>query len=120
MDSAMNVGLRDEIFAELKNELESVPTFNAVTLKSKVNDAYRKVRSRKAYENTSYDELQIEKDLRNRHFQDIKDVALYNYNKIGAEFQTSHNENSISRMWRTEDEVLGNIVAFVGFIKQVR
>lgn len=116
MDNAMNVGLREEIIAELTTELKSDPTFDAETLKLKVNDAYRKVKARKCYENTSYSKEKIEKDLYDRHFQDIKDIALYNYNKIGAEFQTSHNENSISRVWRTEDEVLGNITAFVGFL----
>ena len=41
-------------------------------------------------------------------------MALYDFAKIGGYFETSHNENSISRTWRTEDEILGNIVAFVG------
>ena len=75
--------LVNEIIAELKTELENQPTFNADILANKVKGAYRKVRSRKCYENTSYSEEQI-------------------------------NENSISRTWRTEDEILGNIVAFVG------
>lgn len=117
MDSAMNVGLREEIIAELTTELEKDPTFDAALLKAKVNDAYRKVRGRKAYHNTSYTEEQIEKDLYNRYFQDIKDVALYNYNKEGGEFEKSRNENGTSIAWHTEDEVLGNISAFVGFLK---
>lgn len=113
MDEGMNVGLREEILAELTEEFQSDPAFNAVSMKIKVNDAYRKVRSRKCYENTSYSEQQIEKDLYNRHFQDIKDIALYNYGKDGAEFQLSHSENGVSRSWITENEVLGNITAFV-------
>ena len=113
MDESMNVGLREEIIAELTDEFGNDPAFDAKVLKIKVNDAYRKVRARKQYGNTSYSEMQIEKDLKEKHFQDIKDVALYNYNKIGAEFQLSHNENSVSRSWVSEDEVLGNICAFV-------
>ena len=84
------------------------------TLANKVKGAYRKVRSRKCYENTSYSEEQINADLKSRHYQDIFDMALYDFAKIGGYFETSHSENSISRTWRTEDEILGNIVAFVG------
>ena len=113
MDKGMNVGLREEILAELTEEFQNAPAFNATTMKIKVNDAYRKVKSRKCYENTSYTDKQIEKDLYDRHFQDVKDIAVYNYGKDGAEFQISHNENGISRTWRTEDEILGNITAFV-------
>ena len=113
MDEGMIVGLREEIHAELTEEFKNDPAFNVTTMKIKVNDAYRKVRSRKCYENTSYTDKQIEKDLYDRHFQDVKDIALYNYGKDGAEFQLSHSENGISRTWRTEDEILGNITAFV-------
>ena len=114
MDEGMNVGLREEILAELTEEFQNGPAFNATTMKIKVNDAYRKVRSRKCYENTSYSEQQIEKDLHNRHFQDIKDIAIYRgISTSGAENEISHNENGVSRTWRTEDEILGNITAFV-------
>lgn len=116
MDNEINVGLREEIIAELTIELQGEPTFDAGILKQKVNDAYRKVRSRKQYQNTSFSEGQIEKDLREKHYQDIKDVALYNYSKLGADFQQSHNENSTSRTWISENEVLGNIAAYVGFL----
>lgn len=113
MDEAMNVGLKEEIIAELTTELQSQPTFNADILAIKVRDAYRKVRSRKCYENTSYTEEQIEKDLYSKHYQDIKDVAKYNFATMGADFQISHGENGTSRTWRTEDEIMGNIVAYV-------
>lgn len=116
MDEAMSVGIKDEIIAELTVELQNQATFNAEILAIKVRDAYRKVRSRKCYEHTSYTEEQIEKDLYDKHYQDIKDVALYNFATIGANFQTSHSENSVSRTWRTEDEIMGNIVAYVGVL----
>ena len=106
--------LINEIIAELTIELQNQPTFNADILANKVKGAYRKVRNRKCYENTSYSEEQINADLRARHYQDILDMALYDFAKIGGYFGTSHSENSISRTWRTEDEILGNIVAFVG------
>ena len=116
MDDAMSVGLKDEIIAELTIELENQPTFKAEILTIKVRDAYRKVRSRKHYENTSFTEEQIEKDLYDKHYQDIKDVAKYNFATMGADFQKSHSENNISRTWRTEEEVMSNVVAYVGVI----
>lgn len=116
MDDAMSVGLKDEIIAELTVELQNQPTFNTEILAIKVRDAYRKVRSRKHYENTSFTEEQIEKDLYDKHYQDIKDVAKYNFATMGADFQTSHSENNISRTWRTEEEVMSNVVAYVGVI----
>lgn len=115
MDEAMGVGLEQEIIAELTIELQGEPTFNADLLALKVRDAYRKVKSRKCYQNTSFNQQRIEEDLRERHFQDIKDVALYNFITQGASFQTSHSESNTSRVWRTEDEVMGNISAYVGF-----
>lgn len=105
--------LIDEITEELKIELEGEPSFNAAVLRNKVKDAYRKVRGRKCYENTSKTEDGIIDDLYAKHYQDIKDVALYNFAKIGGDFETSHSENSISRSWVSENEVLGNITAYV-------
>ena len=51
-----------------------------------------------------------------KHYQDIKDVAKYNFATMGADFQKSHSENNISRTWRTEEEVMSNVVAYVGVI----
>ena len=116
MDDAMSVSVEQEIISELTIELQGQPTFSAEVLALKVRDAYRKVRSRKCYHNTLYDERKIEEDLREKHFQDIKDVAKYNFAIMGADFQTSHSENSVSRTWRTEDEILGNIDAYVKFL----
>lgn len=112
----MDVEFLNEIIAELTVELQSQPTFNADILAIKVKDAYRKVKSRKCYENTSFDDESINEDLYNKHYQDIKDVAKYNFATLGADFEVSHSENSISRSWRTEDEILGNISAYVGIL----
>lgn len=112
----MGVEFLDEIIAELTIELQNQPTFNTDILAIKVKDAYRKVRGRKCYHNTSFGEQAINADLYNKHYQDIKDVALYNFAQFGANFETSHKENGVSRSWRTEDEVLGNIISYVGIL----
>ena len=46
-------------------------------------------------------------------------VALDLYNKIGAEGQTAHSENGISRSWGSEwvsDELLREVVPLVGCV----
>ena len=63
--------LVNEIIAELTTELQNQPTFNADILANKVKGAYRKVRSRKCYENTSYSEEQINADLKERHYSSL-------------------------------------------------
>lgn len=101
--------ITDELAIEFKNDVG----FDVDILALKVKDGYRKVRNRKCYENTSKTEEKIIEDLYQRHIQNIKDIAAYNYAKIGGDFQTSHSENGVSRSWITENEVLGNITAFV-------
>ena len=105
--------LLNSIAEELNTELSSQTMYSAEIVALKVKDAYRKVRARRCYENTSKKEEDIISDLYNRYFQDIKDVALFNFSQMGAPFQTSHNENSVVRAWRTEDNILGNIDAFI-------
>lgn len=102
------------IAEELTTELGATqPTISSNVIEIKVKDAYRKVKKRRCYEYTSYSSNRIIQDLNDNYFQDIKDVALFNISQIGGYFETSHSENSISRVWRTEDAILGNIVAFV-------
>lgn len=48
-----------------------------------------------------YDQLQIE-------------LAVCLYNLRGAEGQSSHNENGVSRSWRSENEILQEVVPYAG------
>lgn len=112
MDEAMNVGLEQEIIAELTIELQGEPTFNAEILAVKVRNAIREVKMKRNYAATSYTDSQIEKDLYN-YFSTIKSVALYDYNQIGADFEQSHSENSVSRTWVSRDDLFKGVHAFV-------
>lgn len=108
----MDVGLQDEIVAELTVELQDEPTFNANILATKVRNAIREVKMKRNYQATSYTDEQVEKDLYN-YFSVIKSVALYDYNQIGAEGEQSHSENSISRTWVDRDDLFKGVHAFV-------
>lgn len=112
MDNAMNVGLQEELIAELTAELNTEPSFNAEILKSKVVGAIREVKRRRNYSATSFNEKQIEKDLYD-YYSIIRDVALFDYNQIGAEGQKSHNENSVSRTWVDREDLFKSVCAFV-------
>lgn len=108
----MNEIVKD-ITCELTEELRRESGFDAAILEIKVKDAYRTVRNRRCYQYTSYSEAQINADLYNHYFSKIKQLALYYYNTIGGEFQTSHTENGITRTWRSESDILKDVVSFV-------
>ena len=113
MDEAMNVGLQEEIIAELTIELSGQPTFNADVLAVKVKSAIREVKNRRNYQATSYTDEQIEKDLYDNYYSTIKNLALYDFAQIGAPFESSHSENSTSRSWVSRDEIFKGVHAFV-------
>lgn len=111
MDTAMNVGLQEEIIAELTMELSGDATFNAEFLKAKVINAIREVKLRRNYTATSYNDEQITKDLYN-YYSVIKNVALYDYNQRGVEGQSAHNENGTNRTWISRDRLFNGVIAF--------
>lgn len=112
MRFALNEELLEEIIADLTIELKGDPGFNPDILKVKVKDAMKDVIMRRNYQATSYSDEKIKEDLCN-YASVIKKVALYDYNQIGAEGQTSHNENSVSRSWVDRDSLFNGVFAFV-------
>lgn len=112
MRFALNEELLEEIIADLTIELKGDPGFNQDILKVKVKDAMKDVIMRRNYQATSYSDEKIKEDLYS-YASVIKKVALYDYNQIGAEGQTSHNENSVSRSWVDRDSLFNGVFAFV-------
>lgn len=112
MDEAMNVGIEQEVLAELAIELQDDPTFNLDILAIKVKNAVRELKMKRNYQATSYSETDIEKDLYN-YYSTIVNVARYDYNQLGAEGEKSHSENSVSRSWVDRDELFKGVHAFV-------
>lgn len=105
--------LQAEILGDLTTELQDDAMFDVAKLTVKIKDAIRKVRSARKYEYTTYTEEKMGKDLYENYYSVVKDLALYYWNKIGAEFETSHDENDVSRTYISENEILGNVPAFV-------
>lgn len=55
----------------------------------------------------SFSEEKIENDLRKNKFC-IFDLALYDYNMQGNEFESNHSEAGTSRSWNSKSEIYAN------------
>lgn len=108
MDEAIGLTLRDEIIADLTLELGAEPTFNADALRQKVINAIREVKKARKYP-AYYTDGQIKIDLYG-YYSNIRNIALYDYNKMGAEFELSHNENSVSRSFVDRHTLFSGVV----------
>lgn len=112
IDSGMTIGIEQEIFADLSAELSvSDKNFNETLLLSKVRNAMREVKRARNYPK-SYTDSQIETDMYD-YFSNIRNIALYDYNQIGAEGQTSSSENGTSRSYVDRDKLFCGICPFV-------
>ena len=101
-----------DIVKDLCIELDVQPYSNDYkTLEIKVKNAYAEVKSARRYRGYHKAEF-IEVDMQD-YRSNIHDLALYDFNQIGAEGQTSHNENSISRTWKTRESCFKGISPFV-------
>ena len=83
-----------EIITELTTELQNETDFDSDMLEAKVNNAVREVQTFRNYP-AHYTDGQIESDTV-RYFSQIKAIALYDYNQIGAEGQTQYSADGES------------------------
>mgnify|MGYP003429633819 FL=1 len=113
MDDAMSVGLQEELIADLTTELINEPTFNAEVLAQKVISAIKEVKTARKYPKYYTDE-QIYDDLYG-YYSNIRNIALYDYNKVGAEFEETHNENSVNRNWVKRKELFSGVLPLARF-----
>ena len=90
------MGLVEDVVLSLTTELQITEgaRFNADLLRSKAENAYREVRTARRYPK-SYTEAAIERDMENYYAQ-VRAVAQFDYNQIGAEGQTSFSEDGAS------------------------
>ena len=109
----MSVGLQDELIADLTIELSSEPTFNVDILKQKVIGAIREVKRARKYP-SYYTNEQIQTDLY-EYYSNIRNIALYDYNQIGIEFQISSSENGISRTYTDRNKLFSGIIPLSNF-----
>lgn len=104
--------LQNAIVDDLTIEVGGDAGFNEALLEVKVKNAIKDVMMRRNYEATSYNEAKILADL-NNFYSTISALAIYDYNQVGMNGQSSHNENSINRSWVDRDDLLKGVHAFV-------
>ena len=105
--------IENEVFEELYDELDIDNEDDEKKLFNKVKNAVREVKNRRSYP-SHFTENDIQKDLEMLH-SNIYSLALYDYNQIGAEGQTSHLENGESRTWKDREDCLRGVFAWAGF-----
>ena len=103
--------LQNQIVDELTTELSDDEAFNSEILEIKVRNAMREVKRKRNYP-ASYTVEMIEADLED-YYDVIHDLALFEYNKVGAEGQSLHSEDDVQRSWVSKDDLLKGVHAFV-------
>lgn len=103
----------NEVFKELYSDLDIDNLDDEKKLLNKVKNAVREVRNRRNYP-SHFTENDIQKDLEMLH-SNIYSLALYDYNQIGVEGQSSHSENGESRTWKDREDCLRGVFAWAGF-----
>lgn len=107
------VELVETLLADLSEELNSEPTFNEVALKKKIESAIKEVKRIRSYPST-YTDSQVESDLEN-YYSSIRNIALYDYNLIGAEGESNHNENGVNRAFVDRKSLFHGIMPIAKF-----
>ena len=103
--------LESELLEDLSSEL-LIKEDDVVSLKQlniKIKNAIRDVKSKRRYPKSYTDDV-IAEDLY-CYYSNIHDLALYDYNQIGAEGQSSHSANGTSRNWKSRSDCLIGVVS---------
>lgn len=104
--------LVNEILEDLTTELGLTEDSDLAVLTSKIRNAYREVKRTRNYQSSHMQEF-IDRDMEG-FYSNIRELALYDFNQVGAEGQTSHSENGTSRVWKERRECLNGVFAFCG------
>ncbi|WP_270522964.1 phage head-tail connector protein [Sellimonas intestinalis] len=105
--------IQSEVYADLESELNLTKDKDKAAMLVKVKNAVREVRSRRSYP-SHFTEEDIQKDL-DTLYSNIRGLALYDYNQIGAEGQNAHSSNGTSRTWKDREDCLKGVFAWAGF-----
>jgi len=80
-------------------------------LEQLIREAIQDVRTTRKYP-SSWTEDQIEEDLEN-YKQVVIKLAMYDYVKEGADFETQNNENGETRTYVKRESLLADVIPFV-------
>ena len=106
--------LKQQVFLDLEAQFSGEPGYNENVLQSKINIAFKEVMQARTARYggkypSCYTEERSAEDL-SQYYSHIANLALFDYNTIGIEFQTSSTENSTTRTYRDRDRLFNGIV----------
>lgn len=104
--------LRNAMFGSLETELKREPLYNSAILSNKVDDAIMEFKRRRMYQYSSLNATETVADMMN-HWSIIKNAALAWYNRIGAEGESYHYENTVHRSMLSDDDLFADVIPFV-------
>ena len=102
--------LKAAIINELRIELSGDSAFSEDILRVKVDNAVREVKRARNYP-SYYTEEVINRDLWD-FYSNIKNIALYDYNQIGIEGQSSSSENGENRTFVDRNTLFRGVIPF--------
>lgn len=101
--------MQAELIEDLTAELSiSDDNFNSVLLIQKVKQALREVKDARSYP-SSYTDEKIDGDIQ-KFYSQARNIALYDYNKIGMDFEASHSEDGITFHHEDRDKLFSGII----------
>lgn len=99
-----------EIQEDLETELQLTEPADSDILSSKVKNAIREIKRERNYQPHHTEEF-IEIDIQ-KYYSNIRELALYDFNQVGAEGQVSMSENGVSRSWKSRRECFNGVIPF--------
>lgn len=108
--------IREDVFLSLKTELKITEgeKLNETLLQSKVDAAIADVKAARNYP-ASYSEDKINSDIE-RYYSTIRSVALFDYNQVGAEGQSSYSADGTSIHYLNRNSLFKGVLPIGGVL----
>lgn len=83
-----------------------------IYLNELISSAKDYVKNVRHYPHTWSDD-KINADIESKYVQQIVDLVIYDYNKEGIEFESTHSESGVSRQFQSKARICADIMPFV-------
>lgn len=100
----------NDILESLKITLGVTEESDIAILTEILNDAISEIKEARKYP-SDMTASEIEEDMQ-KYISQIKKLSKYDYNQVGVEYQTSHNENGVSRSYMDRRRCFDGVVPY--------